>query len=157
MKKTQRKQLLSFILCLVLIAAMALMTTACDNFNLNFLGTEQEAATNAPCTNGADNSGEAPIAKKQFTFVVVDGNGTETTFQISTDKNIVGDALLAEGLIAGEEGAYGLYVKTVNGITADYDVDKTYWAFYINGEYAFTGVDATPIEEGATYTFKVEK
>ena len=157
MKKTQRKQLLSFILCLVLIAAMALMTTACDNFDLNFLGTEQEAATNAPYTNGADNSGEAPIAKKQFTFVVVDGNGIETTFQISTDKNIVGDALLAEGLIAGEEGAYGLYVKTVNGITADYDVDKTYWAFYINGEYAFTGVDATPIEEGATYTFKVEK
>ena len=157
MKKTNKTNLLSLFLCVVLIAAMALLTTACDNFNFDFLGTEQEAATNAPNTNGADNSTEAPIAKKQFTFVVVDGNGNETTFQISTDKNIVGDALLAEGLIAGEEGAYGLYVKTVNGITADYDVDKTYWAFYINGEYAFTGVDSTPIEEGATYTFKVEK
>ena len=157
MKKTQRKQLLSFILCLVLIAAMALLTTACDNFNLDFLGTEQEAATNAPNTNGADNSGEAPIAKKQFTFVVVDGNGIETTFQISTDKNIVGDALLAEGLIAGEEGAYGLYVKTVNGITADYDVDKTYWAFYINGEYAMTGADSTDIAEGSVYRFEYTK
>ena len=52
---------------------------------------------------------------------------------------------------------FSLYVKKVNGITADYDVDQTYWAFYINGEYGMTGVDATDIEAGATYTFKVEK
>ena len=41
--------------------------------------------------------------------------------------------------------------------TADYDVDQTYWAFYVNGEYASTGVDSTKIEEGAAYSFKVEK
>lgn len=45
----------------------------------------------------------------------------------------------------------------VNGIIADYDVDKTYWAFYINGEYAMSGVDTTKIEEGAAYSLKVEK
>ena len=67
------------------------------------------------------------------------------------------EALLAEGLIEGENGAYGLYVKKVNGIVADYDIDKTYWAFYINGEYAMSGVDTTEIVEGATYSFKVEK
>ena len=78
-------------------------------------------------------------------------------FDIATDKTTVGDALLELGLIAGEEGAYGLYVKQVNGITADYDVDQTYWAFYVNGEYGMTGVDATDIEAGATYSFKVEK
>ena len=60
-------------------------------------------------------------------------------------------------LIDGEEGAYGLYVMMVNGITADYDVDQTYWAFYINGEMAMTGVDTSNIEAGATYSFKVEK
>ncbi len=49
------------------------------------------------------------------------------------------------------------YVKTVNGITADYDTDGTYWAFYVNGEYAMTGVDSTPVEDGAVYAFKVEK
>ena len=69
----------------------------------------------------------------------------------------MGDALLELGLIEGEEGAYGLYVKKVNGITADYDTDQTYWAFYINGEMAMTGVDATDVEAGATYSFKVEK
>ena len=147
MKKTQRKQLLSFILCLVLIAAMALTTTACDNINLKFWETTQES------TGGT----EAPVAKKNFTFIVVDKDGNETSFTISSDKKTVGDALLAEGLIEGENGAYGLYVKKVNGIVADYEIDQTYWAFYINGEYAMSGVDTTDIVEGATYSFKVEK
>ena len=53
--------------------------------------------------------------------------------------------------------AYGLYVKTVNGITADYAVDQTYWAFYINGEYAMAGVDSTPVENGTVYALKVSK
>ena len=95
--------------------------------------------------------------KTQFNFTVVDKDGKETAFEIHTDKATVGEALLELGLIEGEEGAYGLYVKKVNGITADYDVDQTYWAFYVNGEYGMTGVDVTNIEAGATYSFKVEK
>ena len=147
MKKTQRKQLLSFILCLVLIAAMALTTTACDNINLKFWETTEESVGET----------ETPVAKKNFTFIVVDKDGNETSFAISSDKKTVGDALLSEGLIEGDNGAYGLYVKKVNGIVADYDIDQTYWAFYINGEYAMTGVDKTDIVEGAIYSFKVEK
>ena len=58
---------------------------------------------------------------------------------------------MEHGLIAGEEGDYGLYVKVVNGITADYDVDQSYWAFYIDGDYAMSGVDTTAITEGVTY------
>ena len=48
-------------------------------------------------------------------------------------------------------------MKTVNGITVDYEEDGAYWAFYIGDEYATTGVDATDIEEGASYSFKIEK
>lgn len=70
---------------------------------------------------------------------------------IKTDKDTVGAALLEYDLIAGEDSQYGLYVKVVNGITADYDVDQSYWSFYINDEYAMTGVDSTEITEGATY------
>ena len=69
----------------------------------------------------------------------------------------MGDALTELGLIAGEESDYGLYVKTVNGVTLDYDADGAYWAFYVNGEYAQTGVDATTITEGDAYSFKAEK
>ena len=92
-----------------------------------------------------------------FLFTVVDKDGAETVFEIHTDKEIVGDALLELGLIAGEDGDYGLFVKSVNGIVADYEVDKTYWAFYVNGEYAMTGVDATDINAEDFYSFRVEK
>lgn len=92
-----------------------------------------------------------------FMFTVVDGEGKETHFAINTDKETVGEALLELELIKGEPGAYGLYVKEVNGITADYDINQTYWAFYVDGEYAMSGVDTTTIEEGASYAFKVEK
>ena len=47
--------------------------------------------------------------------------------------------------------------KTVNGMTADYDKDGVYWAFYIDGEYTMTGVDATNITDGAQYAFRMEK
>ena len=144
MKKTNKTNLLSRFLCVVLIAAMALTATACDNL------FQKEGAT-TPSEN------EQPATPKSFTFIVVDKDGNETTFNVVSDKATVGEALLAEGLIEGENGAYGLYVKKVNGIVADYEIDQTYWAFYINGEYAMSGVDTTDIVEGATYSFKVEK
>ena len=91
--------------------------------------------------------------------VVVEVKAEEqlVTFTVKTDKDTVGAALLEHGLIAGEESAYGLYVKVVNGITADYDVDQSYWAFYINGEYGMAGVDSTEITEGATYKLEYTK
>ena len=79
------------------------------------------------------------------------------TFTINTDKKTVGEALVENDLIAGDEGAFGLYVKKVNGITADYDIDQSYWAFYINGEMAMTGVDMTDIDENATYRLEYTK
>ncbi len=79
------------------------------------------------------------------------------TFTINTDKKTVGEALLEHKLIDGEEGPYGMYIKSVNGITADYDVDQSYWSFYVNGEYAMTGVDTTEIKEGAIYRLEYTK
>ena len=73
------------------------------------------------------------------------------TFTIHTDKTTLGEALLEHSLISGDESQYGLYVRVVNGITADYDVDQSYWAFYKNGEYMMTGVDVTEIADGEHY------
>ena len=138
---------------MMLIVAMAFTTVGC--------GTKDNDDNNQPSTETQGSTENEKIVlgegQTKFAFVVVDKDGNETSFEIHTDKTIVGDALLEVGLIAGEAGAYGLYVKTVNGITADYDVDQTYWAFYVNGEYATAGVDTTVIEESTTYSFKVEK
>ena len=92
----------------------------------------------------------------EVTFIAVDLEGNEKTFRITTTKSTVGEALMDEGLLAGEPGPYGLYVKTVNGITLDYDKDGKYWAFYVDGEYGLTGVDETAIQPGSTYCFKPE-
>ena len=107
-------------------------------------------------TNVQADSNQLGEGSTKFTFTVVDKEGNETQFEIHTDKETVGEALTELGLIAGEESSYGLYVKTVNGITADYDKDGAYWAFYVNGEYAQTGVDSTMITEGDNYSFQVE-
>lgn len=79
------------------------------------------------------------------------------TFTVKTDKDTVGAALLEHGLIAGEDSQYGLYIKTVNGMVADFDVNQRYWAFYIDGQYAMSGADTTTITEGVTYRFAYEK
>ena len=89
--------------------------------------------------------------------VEVKAQDKTVTFTVKTDKDTVGAALLEHGLIAGEEGPYGLYVKAVNGMSADYDVDQRYWAFYMNGEISMTGVDVTAITEGATYQMVYSK
>jgi len=95
-------------------------------------------------------------AKTSFTVVTTDLDGKETTHKIKTDAATVGEALIEEGLIKGHTTDYGLYVDEVNGIALDWDKDGKYWAFYINGEYAQTGVDTTNVEDGAVYTFKPE-
>lgn len=127
--KNNFKRLIS----LILIAAMIMITAV-------GCGTKEAAAS----------------GQKAFTFVVVDKDANEATFDIKTEKATVGEALMDEQLIEGTEGTYGLYVTKVNGIEAIYENDGTYWAFYVNGEYALTGVDTTDVEDGATYMFKVE-
>ena len=89
--------------------------------------------------------------------VEVKAEDKSVLFTIHTDKKTVGEALLEHELIDGDEGPYGLYVKVVNGITADFDEDQTYWAFYIDGELAMTGVDMTDIDESATYRLERTK
>ena len=83
--------------------------------------------------------------------VVVKVEDKSVTFTIKTDEEYLGDALIAHELIDGEEGPYGLYVKKVNGITADYDTDAAYWALMKDGDYCSYGVDSAPITDGDVY------
>ena len=141
MKKTRLFKSLSLSVCIVLIAVTALFTTGCNDGKTTSVPSDTQVSSQTV----------------EFTFKVTDADGKETDFAISTDKKTVGEALLEKDLIAGDESEYGLYVKTVNGVTLDYDKDGMYWAFYVNGEYAQTGVDSTEITAGAEYAFKAEK
>ena len=148
MKHTNLKTFVSLILCGVLLAAAALSFIGCQDTN------PTETTTGSVETVAPTVLGEGSTV---FYFDVVDGEGNTTRFEIHTDEATVGAALLALNLIEGEDGQYGLYVKKVNGISADYATDGTYWAFYENGDYALSGVDTTNITTGASYAFKVTK
>ncbi len=148
MKMTRINRALLFVVCMVLIAATALFATGCSN---------NAETTGETATITVENGAVLGEGATQFTFTVVDGEGNETAMTINTDAETVGEALIELNLIAGDQGDYGMYVKEVLGVTAIYENDGTYWAFYINGEYGMSGVEQTAIEAGATYEFKVEK
>ena len=125
---------------------------------LALAGCNTQTPTEAPKTNAIVSTEVVHLGegKTTFPFTVVAADGTQTHFNISTNKQTVGEALLELELISGEPSPYGLYVKTVNGATYEYDKGGKYWAFYVNDTYATTSVDITKIEDGNTYSFRVE-
>ena len=139
MKKVMNSKSVLSILSLVLIVAMAFSFSACGN------------------DGNTDNAGTTDGSSKSFVFKVVDLDGTEKSFDIETEADTVGQALVDENLISGTDSEYGLMVDTVNGVKYDYNEDGAYWAFYVNDEYAQTGVDATDIVDGTTYSFVATK
>lgn len=142
-------------LSLILIIIMMVSLTSCDLFKptttTSFVGDEGQVPE---IWKTATHTKDTELGEGSKTFMFkVDAEGYAITFTIHTNETTVGAALLALGLIEGEDSQYGLYVKTVNGMLADYDVDQTYWSFYENGEYTMSGVDTTNITESYTYSF----
>ena len=115
------------------------------------------ALTFVSCSNeeeGKESGAATPIT---ITLEVVgpDGSSKEHTVKTDSSKNLR-QALEGAGLISGEEGAYGLYVKVVDGITADYDVDGSWWSLTKDGELC-SGVDSTAIADGDHFEFTYSK
>ena len=159
MKKTNNKKLLSVILSFVLIAVIALIMSGCGDKTIKTSSDSNKTSNITPDTaetTDADGNILVGEGEHSFIFKVTDLDGETTSFLVSTDKTVVGEALLDLGLINGEDSEYGLYVKVVNGTELDYETHGKYWAFYVNGEYGMTGVDSTSIENDTIYEFKAE-
>ena len=154
MTKTRLTRFLSVLLCLAFVVAIAVMAVGCSKKTDETVTSAQTTEAVAASTEEVTKLGEG---EKEFTFIATDKDGKETKFLISSDASTVGAALLENGLIAGDTSEYGLYVKTVNGVTLDFDKDGMYWGFYINGEFAQTGVDSTELVAGSTYSFVATK
>ena len=148
MRKNDFSKVIRLSVIFVLLAAVALCMFSCGGTTSSTQTTDGVQTTEAPANSGS----EGPEASKYtITVTVIDDKGESEDFEIKTNAENLGDALLEAKLVEGEMGDYGLYIKAVNGITADYDVDQSCWAFHINGEYAMSGVDTTEISEGTTY------
>ena len=140
------KRRLSLSISVILLLALVVCFFSCKGADKTNVWDSATYTENTELGEGA----------KTMTVEVKAENKT-ITFTIKTDADTVGEALLEHSLIAGEDSEFGLYIKVVNGITADYDVDQSYWAFYINGETAMTGVDGETITEGAAYRLEYAK
>lgn len=135
------------ILCLFTAVIMCLSLCACTNSE-----AKSELWDNALYTENT----ELGNGKKTLTIDVI-AEEKNVTFTVNTDKETLGEALIEHELIAGDEGPYGLYVKFVNGIEADYDKTQTYWGVTKNGESMMTGVDQEKITDGGKYEFTYTK
>lgn len=174
------KKTLNSILLVLLVFVLVFSATACGNIDASknqdgsaTSASKIEMPESSSASDASDDVSEVErtglwenatyLSDREFgegskTLVVeIKAGDQSVTFTVKTDKSTVGEALLEHELIDGEEGQYGLYVKVVNGITADFDVDQSYWAFYIDGEYAMTGVDTTEITDGAVYKLERAK
>ena len=135
----------SKILLLCLACAMLLALVGCRDVKRNGSWEDAIHLSNKTFGDGA-----------KTIQLEVKADDQSLTFTIKTDKAFLGEALAEHDLIVSDDGPYGRYVTTVNGIFAS-DADHTYWALYKNGEYSLTGVDTTPIADGEHYELVREK
>ena len=96
---------------------------------------------------------QAQSGAKAITIEVVDDTGASTVYDVATDAEYLSQAFEdAEGLeVLGEESQYGLTITTVNGLTADFNVDSAYWSIMVNGEYGQYGADAQVVADGDAF------
>lgn len=150
---------------LVLALVLALGMTACGNgessgsetassavsSEVSSEAVSSEAASSEVASSEA--AGEEETAgSKTITLTVVHGDGTSNDITVSTDAENLRDALEAEGIIAGEDSSYGMFVQTVDGETAD-DGEQEWWCLTKGGEMWNYGVDDTEIADGDVYEF----
>lgn len=84
---------------------------------------------------------------KTVTVEVIPLEGESREHVYHTDLEYLGQLLLEEELVEGNESEYGLYITAVDGIAADESANQ-WWAISKSGEMTTTGVDATPIADG---------
>lgn len=97
---------------------------------------------------------EKPVeGSKNITIEVVNSKEESKVYELKTDADyLLGAMEEAEGLtFEGEEGEFGMSIMTVNEETADFNVDASYWSFYVNDEYCNYGVSEQPVEDGDAF------
>lgn len=94
---------------------------------------------------------ETAAGEKNVTVEVVHSDGSRAEFQYRTEREYLGELLQAEGLIQGEDSEFGLFVKTVDGESVDFDRDQSWWKLTCNGTDAETGADSVVLRDGDVY------
>ena len=94
---------------------------------------------------------ETTQGAKTITVTVVHKDGTEKHFTYHTDEEYLGPVIVAEGLVQGDNGEFGLMIHSVDGEKADWNVDQGWWQVFVGEESAVTGADSIPIADGDSF------
>lgn len=100
---------------------------------------------------------EKPVkGSKAITLEVLNQENQTSEYQIQTDAEFLRQVMEeAEGFtFEGEEGNYGFTLYTINGETHNWNMDGSYWAVYVNGEYCQYGIESQPVRDGDVYRFE---
>jgi len=84
---------------------------------------------------------------KAIAIEIIHGDGSKKTFPLRTGEAYLGPALVSGGVVEDNQGAYGLYILTADGETADESAQQ-WWCITKDGEQVNTGADSTPIADG---------
>lgn len=90
---------------------------------------------------------QSQAGEKTIVVQVVHGDQSTKDFTCQTDAETLGEVLVEEKLVQGEEGPTGLFVTVVDGEEAQ-DSLRQWWCVTKDGEMLNTGVSSTPIADG---------
>lgn len=94
-----------------------------------------------------NNKPETTAGEKNIVVEIVLTDESSKDYVINTEAEYLRQALEEHDLIIGEESEYGLFIKTVDGVTAN-DANQEWWCITAGGEEIMLGVDAIPVNDG---------
>lgn len=159
---------------LIAAALLSILTltfsTACNNSGTQTQTESPDLSVSESTQTGAGDSSTEDLWKTALYTEDTELGGGKTTINVEvtagdktitltlkTDKGTLGDVLLDNKLVEGDQSEYGLFIKVVNGIRADYDLDGAYWAINKDNEPTPTGADTTEIADGENYQLAYTK
>ncbi len=139
------KKSIKLISVILLVIALLLCFASCiPESSTNDSVTQEGPWANAIYTE------DATVGDKYTVKVEIEINGHSVTLTVKTDKETLGEALYEKGIINDPS-----FFDTCNGIKADWNTDKAYWAFYVNGAIAQYGIGDEKASTSSTDTYKL--
>ncbi len=130
-----------FVMLIALLAVVMSVVSCGDDIDPNSLWNNATYKSDTTLGEGAKEiSVKVTIEEKSIVLT------------IKTDKTTLSDALTEHNLVNDP-----VFFDTFNGVLADWNKDKAYWAFYVGGEYAQKGISETTVNGGEEFEFKYTK
>lgn len=100
---------------------------------------------------------ETVAGGKTVTIEIVHKDGTVKKLEYTTEAEYLADLLLEKELVTGYASEeYGFTIESVDGVTADWNVDGAYWALYEGEEYATSSAAGIVLLDGGVYRLVYE-